>query len=202
MLRWAEMAAPVRTLGPGARVALWVQGCSLACPGCIAPHWQQAGGGSVEPVERVAARVVELSRYEQAKDGLSLSGGEPLQQADAALCLWGLVREALPGFTLVLFTGYRLAEVRKMGGAALSLVQAADLVVEGRYVAALDDGVGLRGSSNQRIVANRGNFEPVATALSRAPRRMELHPRPDGALLAGLPPRSLQAYLSRDEEAP
>ncbi|HZI36693.1 MAG TPA: 4Fe-4S cluster-binding domain-containing protein, partial [Acidimicrobiia bacterium] len=48
------MSEPVRVLrflpatdaeGPGRRAALWVQGCSIRCPGCFNPHsWAFDGG--------------------------------------------------------------------------------------------------------------------------------------------------------------
>ena len=69
-----SLAHPVTALGPGRRVALWVAGCPLRCPGCITPQLLEAGGGRAVAVDRLAERILHL---EDDLDGITLSGGEP-----------------------------------------------------------------------------------------------------------------------------
>lgn len=201
-LRWADVAAPVATLGPGRRAVLWVQGCTLSCVGCASPHWLDRGGGTVDPVEEVADRLLELDARHHL-DGLTLSGGEPLQQADALAGLWTLLRATRPDWTLVLFTGYRLRELdREATAAARALVDTADLVISGRYVPALNDGVGLRGSSNQRLTTRRPDWRELVSTAATAPRELELHLRPDHALFVGVPrPQALDQMRSLDSNS-
>jgi anaerobic ribonucleoside-triphosphate reductase activating protein len=131
-----------RANGPGVRFVVWLQGCTLGCAGCFNPGTHAAGGREVAVAEitaqLAAARV----------DGLSLSGGEPMQQPDAALALLEAARAL--GLSTLMFSGYTLAEIRALplGPDVLARL---DVLVDGRYVARERLGTGLRGSANQRI---------------------------------------------------
>ena len=70
---------PVTALGPGRRIGLWVQGCSIRCAGCISLDTWAPGKGSTT----VAAVAEVIMRWIDEADGLTISGGEPLDQADA-----------------------------------------------------------------------------------------------------------------------
>ncbi|WP_265296149.1 4Fe-4S cluster-binding domain-containing protein [Streptomyces sp. SHP 1-2] len=76
---------PLETLGPGPRLGVWFQGCTLACPGCMSRHtWDGRGGGA-----RSVADVLELwsAALAAGARGLTVSGGEPLQQPEALAAL-------------------------------------------------------------------------------------------------------------------
>jgi len=129
-----------RANGPGSRFVVWVQGCTLGCPGCFNPATHAAGGREVE----VAALVDDIRDV----DGLTVSGGEPLQQAAAVAEL--LARARARGLSTLVFSGYTLDEIRALpdGPAVLA---STDVLIDGRYVAGERLGAGLRGSANQRI---------------------------------------------------
>ena len=133
-----------RANGPGARFVVWLQGCTLGCPGCFNPATHDATGGRETTVADVAAQLAATRDIE----GLSLSGGEPLQQAEAAAALLDAAR-ALDLSTLA-FSGYTLDEIRALphGPAVLARL---DVLIDGRYVAGERLATGLRGSANQRI---------------------------------------------------
>ena len=75
---------PVTTLGPGRRAAIWLQGCSIHCPGCVSRDtWAPAA--SLTEVAAVADWIED-----QADDGLTgitVSGGEPLDQPEQLAAL-------------------------------------------------------------------------------------------------------------------
>ena len=48
-----------RAEGPFLRTALWLQGCSISCPGCVNPHLWSFEGGSEVDVEELAAQIIE-----------------------------------------------------------------------------------------------------------------------------------------------
>src|ERR1700722_19472169 len=82
-----------QVLGPGVRAVIWVQGCPLRCPGCIAPEtlpFAAADGnvGGVRSVADLAGWLAELDETE----GVTLSGGEPFAQAEALAELLDTVR--------------------------------------------------------------------------------------------------------------
>lgn len=136
---WAE--------GPGARFALWTQGCSLHCADCCNPHlWNHSGGEAwtvAALLERIAAA---RTRYPEL-EGVTLIGGEPFEQ-DAPLARLAQEVRAL-GLTVLAFSGYTLEELRERGSQLLDQV---DLLVDGRYDAALRTTARRWiGSTNQRL---------------------------------------------------
>ncbi len=80
--------------------------------------------------------------------GLSLSGGEPLQQPYAARALLDAAREL--GLSTLAFSGYTIDEIRGLPGGPDVLARL-DVLIDGRYVAGDRLATGLRGSANQRI---------------------------------------------------
>jgi anaerobic ribonucleoside-triphosphate reductase activating protein len=129
-----------RANGPGSRFVVWVQGCTLGCPGCFNPATHAAGGREID----VDALADELRHV----DGLTVSGGEPLQQAAAVAELLAHARSR--GLSTLVFSGYTVDEIRELpdGPAVLANL---DVLIDGRYVAGERLGAGLRGSANQRI---------------------------------------------------
>jgi anaerobic ribonucleoside-triphosphate reductase activating protein len=134
-----------RANGPGARFVVWFQGCTLGCPGCFNPTTHDPAGGRRVPLDDL---IGELTRAHPGIDGLSLSGGEPLQQPAAARALLDAAR-ALRLSTLA-FSGYTLDEIRGLPGGPEVLARL-DVLIDGRYVAPGRLATGLRGSANQRI---------------------------------------------------
>ena len=65
--------------GPGLRAVVFFQGCTLACPGCFNPGTHPFAGTEIS-VLALAERVVRAYR-EYKLEGVTFSGGEPMQQA-------------------------------------------------------------------------------------------------------------------------
>ena len=133
-----------RANGPGARFVVWLQGCTLGCPGCFNPGTHDAGGGRAVEIDDIAAQLARTSGIE----GLTLSGGEPLQQPEAAAALLRAARAH--DLSTLVFSGYTIEEIRALPGGPAVLAEL-DVLVDGRYVAGERLGAGLRGSANQRI---------------------------------------------------
>jgi anaerobic ribonucleoside-triphosphate reductase activating protein len=133
-----------RANGPGARFVVWMQGCTLGCPGCFNPTTHDAAGGREITVEEIASQLAATPGI----DGLSLSGGEPLQQAEAAVALLDAARAL--GLSTLAFSGYTLDEIRALPHGPEVLARL-DVLIDGRYVATQRLATGLRGSANQRI---------------------------------------------------
>ncbi|GKQ35681.1 radical SAM protein [Streptomyces sp. A012304] len=158
-VRIADGYFPVETLGPGRRLALWFQGCALACPGCMSRHtWDPAGGR--------AATVGELLQLWEAAlghgaEGLTVSGGEPLAQPAAlAALLRGAdrlrrrhARVGRPLADLLVYTGHEPEEVPEVvPDEVWAALAGADAVVTGRFRAGEPTDLVWRGSANQRLV--------------------------------------------------
>ena len=167
---------------------IWVQGCSLACPGCFNPGTHGLGG---EGVDRGALVDRILAARTPTTVGVTFSGGEPFQQAEATADVAARLRRSWPAGSLMAFSGYRLEELRGPGAprGAAALLAHLDLLVDGRYDPKKPGRQAWRGSRNQRL-----------WVLGRPPRGArpdqllsELHINPDGqVLLSGFPDARLR----------
>jgi anaerobic ribonucleoside-triphosphate reductase activating protein len=133
-----------RANGPGSRFVVWMQGCTLGCAGCFNPTTHDALGGRETTVDELAA---EMAR--SGSEGLSLSGGEPLQQAEASLALLDAARSL--GLSTLAFSGYTIEEIRALAPHGPDVLARLDVLIDGRYVSSERLATGLRGSQNQRI---------------------------------------------------
>ena len=80
--------------GPGVRFVIFAQGCPLRCKCCHNPDtWAPEGGKLYAPRELVA-RALRFREYFGREGGVTLSGGEPLLQAEFAEELFRACHEA------------------------------------------------------------------------------------------------------------
>ncbi|WP_304426039.1 4Fe-4S single cluster domain-containing protein [uncultured Adlercreutzia sp.] len=201
---------PVSTLGPGQRIALWTRGCSKHCSGCANPElWEAAADAYIEN-EKLADILLDLA----ARTGthrLTVTGGDPLEQADDLAQVLATVRPAFDD--ILVYTGYILeGETAPRRGVSSSGAPPArsaddlsedetplrgavsprgsvssgsfrlpdaldpliDVVIDGPYVEALNDGIcGLRGSANQRLIVRNPALEKLYHEEERKPRRVQ-----------------------------
>ena len=78
----ARILYPVEVLGPGKRVGIWVCGCRRGCKGCSNPElWEPRPEYEVttEEIMSLIKRIAEANEI----DGFTVSGGEPMDQAEA-----------------------------------------------------------------------------------------------------------------------
>ncbi|MEU6664905.1 4Fe-4S single cluster domain-containing protein [Streptomyces sp. NPDC046727] len=199
---------PLETLGPGKRLGIWFQGCTLACAGCMSRHtWDPEAGtrGTVSEVLALWRRALA-----DGADGLTVSGGEPLQQAAAlAELLAGAARlrdgvrrrEGSAGphpADLLVYTGYEPEELTPERRTALA---GADAVITGRFRVAEPTRLAWRGSANQRIVPltplGAVRYTPYENREPAGP-RLQVAPGEGGRLrLHGVPLRGELAALER-----
>lgn len=136
--------------GPGKRLLLFLQGCSLHCEGCINQHlWPFEGGDFISTNELI--RLCEINGVE----GITIHGGEPLDQAKDLLDLVLQVKKR--GLTIVLFTGYIKQELDVIQRKIWDL---ADIVVAGRFqMKKRNVNLQFRGSTNQKVYTHRGAYK-------------------------------------------
>ena len=135
--------------GPGHRLVLFCQGCSIHCKGCINQHlWEFGVGENISTQE-----IVELCSQ---IEGITLHGGEPLDQSDGLLDVVKSLKIA--NKTIILFTGYKFKELKTT--TQRQVWKMSDLVVSGRYERSKRDiYLQFRGSSNQRVYKHKGKYE-------------------------------------------
>ena len=148
--------------GPGFRTSIYFSGCRHACPGCHNPHTWDFGAGTEMTLGEI------LYRIDSNDMDVTFSGGDPMYSAGRLLPLARAVRER--GRSLWIYTGFTWEELRELGGEAMELAALADVLVDGRFVAALrDTGLLFRGSSNQRIIDLKKTNETGRVVLFEMP---------------------------------
>ncbi len=188
---------PVTTLGPGRRIGVWFQGCSLRCPGCISPDTWEPGRGETTVEEVLAA----LAPWRDAADGLTVSGGEPFEQGKALAALLTGWRAGAPKSSLV-FTGFERAAVEPWLAAHPGLI---DALVTGPFRQEAPQTLALRGSDNQElhVLSPLGvAFRALDRPATGDDRRLDAMFDADGTVwFAGIPARDDFRRLRRALEA-
>lgn len=145
----ARILYPVKVLGPGDRIGIWLCGCNRACPGCSNPElWSPRPEFelSIENLYHLIDQV--LSNH--PVDGITITGGEPFQQADDLWKLISRLSNQVPD--ILVYSGYRLQELYDLNDPAVnSVLNNIATLVDGAYIQQLNDNSSLRGSSNQQI---------------------------------------------------
>lgn len=70
--------------GPGVRYVVFFQGCNLRCGCCHNPETQPLQGSAKYSAAEIAEKAAKYKGYFGEKGGITLSGGEPLLQAEFA----------------------------------------------------------------------------------------------------------------------
>lgn len=138
---------PVTSLGPGKRLCIWVSGCNARCEGCANPElWTQRPEQFIS-VENLAL-AIKKSVMGKEIEGITISGGEPFDQAVDVIKLLNLLNCKVD---ILVFSGYLYEEI-KNDITKNMLLEMIDVLVDGRYIEELNDGrSALKGSSNQCI---------------------------------------------------
>ncbi|MEV1083918.1 4Fe-4S single cluster domain-containing protein [Streptomyces sp. NPDC050211] len=161
--------------GPGVRYVVWSQGCALGCPGCFNPETHSGTGASlVRTAGEVAEEALAGARH---IEGVTLTGGEPLEQPAAVAAFCAELR-ARSGLSVIVLTGFTRAEI-EADPARSAAVADADLVIAGRYNARLRLARGLRGSSNKEYWMRTGRY--TADDLAAVP-ELEITVGDDGTV--------------------
>jgi anaerobic ribonucleoside-triphosphate reductase activating protein len=180
-IRIAAVVDVTEAEGPGSRFAVWLQGCSIRCPGCCNPHmFDPAAGEPIEP----GALLARLDEVSERVEGITLLGGEPFEQAVALAPFAHEVRER--GLSVVAFTGHLLEDLRAGGlPGAGALLAEVDLLVDGPYRRDLPETARRwAGSGNQRFHFLTDRYEQGAERIGPGmpERTVELRLGPDGRL--------------------
>ena len=134
--------------GPGFRYTVFTQGCSHHCPGCHNPETHDFAGGRTVDTDAIVAQM----RANPLLDGLTLSGGDPMEQP--APCA-ELARQAHAlGLNVWCYTGYTLEQLlQEAAPDRMALLRETDVLVDGPFLLA-QRSLELKycGSRNQRLI--------------------------------------------------
>jgi len=143
--------------GPGKRMVVWYQGCTLGCAFCFnKPTHSQAGGDVLSTGELLAMLNLQSPAQRSAGlDGITISGGEPLQQAEAVAELVEALRNYHPDLSIIVLTGFNSLQLESMINTnqhVAYIMQHVDVVIAGRYDVTQRAAAGYIGSHNKEII--------------------------------------------------
>lgn len=136
---------PVKTLGPGKRIGIWFEGCSLRCKGCLfEDNWEF----SSSPQE-LSGVLESIFPFIKEADGITITGGEPFDQKEALLEMLAAIKK-ISRTNILLFTGYEPQELCGKLNPDL-YTRYLDAMICGRYDKSAPQTMRLRGSDNQKL---------------------------------------------------
>lgn len=176
---------PVTTLGPGRRVCIWFQGCSIRCPGCVSlDTWAPRQNGTT--VEQVMSAIFP---WLAEAEGITISGGEPFDQPMALRALLTDIR-AQSSADILVYSGYALEALDLTAFNGLI-----DALIADPYRRDQPQTLALRGSDNQRLTSltplGTARFAPFRDRIVADEKTLDvMFDGPDGDIfLAGIPRR-------------
>jgi len=171
--------------GPGTRCTLFVAGCEHQCRGCYNQSTWRLDSGVPFTLEMEEQLIADLNDRRIVRQGLSLSGGDPLHPHNVPHIrrLVKRVRRECPDKDIWLWTGYEMAE---LSAAQREVVEEIDVLIDGRFIEAEKDARLLwRGSRNQKIWWLRqpqGEYAEQHAAACHADQRDPQRPCGKGAM--------------------
>ena len=191
-LQIAQLVRRTEAEGPGRRLALWFQGCPLRCAGCCNPEMLSFAGGRSMTVAEILAEIEAAGDIE----GITMLGGEPLAHAAGAAALAQVVRGR--GLSVMLFTGYTLAEAQRLPDPAVrELLRWTDLLVDAPYLREQPEPRRRWiGSANQQIhfLTNRYRADDPCWLL---PNTLEIRLEGGDVVINGFPARQAAGLWKR-----
>lgn len=181
----ARILSPVHSLGPGDRVCLWTQGCKKRCKGCISPELQPYNGNEID--EDVLAKILIQVAHKNNCTGITISGGDPLEQSQALLKLLTLLRNEFDD--ILVYTGFELQDIQDglVGIEAKKCLKYLDVLIDGKYIDELNykDCV-LRGSNNQNIHFINKGLAPIYAEYMKQGRILESFVHNQNTIVTGI----------------
>ena len=148
----ARVLYPVEVLGPGKRVGIWTCGCPHKCDGCANPElWEVDESRNIKL--SVLLDLIHRIVSNNLVDGFTITGGEPFFQKEelkkllSALSAWS--------HDILVYTGYCKEQLCD------SDLEHISVLIDGPYIKEMNNGLVLRGSSNQRIHILDSRFEDI-----------------------------------------
>jgi len=163
---------PVTVLGPGRRIGLWVQGCTIHCRGCVSQDtWPR------DPAKAIAvAKLLDWCRrvVPEGPEGITISGGEPFEQPRGLRALLEgspLEDDAHLDFDVLCYSGYPLARLQRDHAPLLALL---DAIIPEPYAETRPSPTSARlGQSTAGAAVGAGTRALAPMSTSRRRRRQE-----------------------------
>lgn len=148
--------------GDGIRTSIYVSGCNHHCKGCHNPEsWDFNSGKPL--TKEVIDNVIKHIKENPLIEGVTFSGGDPLEIGNAKDLLEILKRFNMENINVWVYTGYILEELLLMD-TQRECLKYIDFLVDGPFIEKeKDPELVFRGSKNQRIIClkEKDNFDSL-----------------------------------------
>ncbi|QXE85525.1 radical SAM protein [Geomonas nitrogeniifigens] len=183
--------APSLTNGPGWRINLWTQGCSLRCTeNCLNPDFLSPTGGYAYPASQVMEALLDtVKRSYREVDGITILGGEPTDQLPAVIEILKGARYS--GLSTMVYSGRSYEWLAKRTDSSTKrFLELTDILVDGPFDSKqYHDRLMWRGSANQRILclSTRYTMEDLERTYEKQGKGFSLLINPEGLIsISGL----------------
>ena len=170
-MNYHNITYPDMNNGDGLRVVLWLSGCSHHCYNCQNPQTWDVNSGI--PFDESAKEELFRELDKDYISGLTLSGGDPLHEAnlDSVLDLVNEIRLSFPNKSIWIYSGYTWEECQPFSEEGLlkgsdfapnlqkilqkrqEIISKCDVMVDGRYIDSKRNvQAKWRGSDNQHVI--------------------------------------------------
>ena len=141
--------------GDGIRFAIFMQGCRRNCAGCHNPETHDLNGGRLVDTDEIISAI----KKNPLLDGITLTGGEPFLQVEAAEEL--ALNAKNFGLSVWCYTGFTFEEIKNS-----PLLENVDVLIDGEFILDQRDlNLQFRGSKNQRVIDVKKSFEQKKIVL-------------------------------------
>lgn len=174
----ARVLYPVEVLGPGKRVGIWFCGCPRRCKGCSNPElWEFQDRYYTSP-QAIYALVLQIAKN-QPIDGFTITGGDPLYQADDLQQLIVLLKTISED--ILVYTGYSIEELN------VNQLEGISVLIDGEYLENRNINCILRGSDNQKIhILNHAYEKKYHDYLNHAQNQIQNFVTSNGVISVGI----------------
>lgn len=180
----ARILYPVKVLGPGNRIGIWLCGCSRGCVGCSNPElWKKQKKYEIS-VDRLVEIISRLAK-EHPVDGFTITGGEPFEQAQDLEMLLRNIKDISED--ILVYTGFERSEIEDKIQNATDVLSYITVLIDGPYIEGNNINVALRGSSNQQIhILNEKYVDIYENYLQNHQNKIQNFTTMDGVISVGI----------------
>ncbi|MDF4204311.1 4Fe-4S single cluster domain-containing protein [Maribacter sp. SA7] len=184
---------PVTTLGPGKRIGIWLQGCSIHCEGCISiDTWQfNTNKVSMNDLKQV------LKTWLPQCDGITISGGEPFDQEKPLTELLVFLNSF--DKNILVYSGYSFDVLKEKKLVQNGLI---DVLISEPYDHTQSQTKRLLGSDNQKVhfLTSVGKNEFTTYLEHPIEKKLDLHITPETIWMAGIPVDGMNEITQASKE--
>jgi anaerobic ribonucleoside-triphosphate reductase activating protein len=148
---------PITVLGPGERIGIWTQGCSIRCNGCMSKHTWEFDKTKKKDIYQF----VNLLKKFNCKS-VTISGGEPFDQINFLFFLKELRKNGFDD--ILVYSGYKYEYIRKNFKKYLFYI---DVLISEPFEKGNESDLAYKGSDNQKaIIFNKKIFNKYKKFLT------------------------------------